>query len=155
MLRFCSVISIKENNDFFETYHRYDVQSGRWLRLRVIFVVLRGNIQATWRHFCGAQRQESASDEFIMKQDQRIKICNGKMQKVLLSQKIFRLRRANYMAFLLKILLFFNGKSRNFEKKCAAAWLAFHLYIPKISDFQDIRQKSAFRSEKIASKVVF
>ena len=87
----------------------------------VIFVVLRGNKQqATRRHFCGAQRQESASDEFIMKQDQRIKICNGKMQKVLLSQKIFRLRRANYMAFLLKILLFFNGKNRNLEKKCAA-----------------------------------
>ena len=142
--------------------HSSDLASFLWCseatfkRPGVIFVVLRGNKQqATRRHFCGAQRQESASDEFIMKQDQRIKICNGKMQKVLLSQKIFRLRRANYMAFLLKILLFFNGKSRNFENKCAAAWLAFHLYIPKISDFQDIRQKSAFRSEKIASKVVF
>ena len=140
--------------------HSSDLASFLWCseatfkRPGVIFVLLRGNIQATWRHFCGAQRQESASDEFIMIQDQRIKFAMEKMQKVFLFQKIFRLRRANYMAFLLKILLFFNEKNRNFEKNCAALGRRYPIFIYlKFQIPGDCTIGGS--SQKIAPKVVF
>ena len=69
----------------------------------VIFVVLRGNIQATWRHFCVAQRQHSSDlASFLWCSEARIskwrihhdtgpthQICNGKNAKSVFISKNF------------------------------------------------------------------